>query len=127
MICLEKGRAQVQVAGDRAALDQRLALPGAAAGHVIAQRGVERARQGTLFAVGTEPHVDAIGHPQRGVVGQQADDVAAHPGKKLGVGDDLGAGGLAVFVVEEDQVDVGAVVELLAAELTQPQHDEPRG
>ena len=89
---LEKRLAQREVAGDRAALDQRLPLPGAAAGHVVAQRGVQRARQRPLFAVGTQPHVDAIRDPQRGVVGQQADDVAPHPGKELGVGHDLGAG-----------------------------------
>ena len=124
---LEKGLAQGEVAGDRAALDQRLPLPGAAAGHVIAQRGVERPRQHPLFAVGTQPHVDAISDPQRGVVGQQPDDVAPHPRKELGVRDDLGPGRLAVFVVEEYQIDVGAVVELLAAELSQPQHDEPGG
>ena len=110
---LEKGLAQGEVARDRTALDERLALPGPAAGHVVAQRGVQRPRQCPLFAVGPQPHVDAIGDPQRGVVGQQPDDVAPHPGKELGVGHDLGALGLAVFVVEEDQIDVGAVVELL--------------
>ena len=82
---LEKGLAQREVAGDRAALDQRLPLPGAAAGHVIAERRVERPRQRPLLAVGPQPHVDAIGDPQRRVVGQQADDVAAHAGKELGV------------------------------------------
>ncbi len=127
MIASRKVCAQGEVARDRAALDQRLPLPGPAAGHIVAQRGIERASQRPLFAVGAQPHVDAIGHPQRGVVGQQTDDVAAHPGKELGVRHDLGALGLAVFVVEEYQIDVGAVVELLAAELSQAQDDEPGG
>ena len=39
----------------------------------------------------------------------------------------LRAGRLALVVVEEDQVDVGAEVELLAAQLPQAQDDEPRG
>ena len=89
MIASRKVRPSVEVAGDRPALDQRLALPGAPAGDVIAQRGGERAGQRPLFSVGAQPHVDAIGHAQRGVVGQQPDDLAAHPGEELGVGDDL--------------------------------------
>ncbi len=63
--------------------------------------------------------------PSGRVIGQQADDLAADLGEQLGVGQDLGAIGLAVFVVEKDQVDVGAVVELLAAQLTQPEYDKP--
>ena len=113
MIASQKRPAQVEVAGDRPALDQRLALPGASSGHVIAERRAERAGQRTLLAVGPQPHVDAVGHAQRRVLGQQPDDLAAHPREELGVGDDLRAGRLPVLVVEEDQVDVRAVVELL--------------
>ena len=82
---LEKSLAQREIARDGAALDERLALPGPAAGHVVAERGIERLRQSPLFAVRTQPHVDAIGDPERGVVGQQADDVAPHAGKELAV------------------------------------------
>ncbi len=115
----------VEIAGDRPALDQRLPLPGSAARHIVAQRGVERAGQRPLLAVGAQPHVDAIGDSQRRVVGQQPDELAPHPGEELGVGDDLGPAVCAILVVQEDQIDVGAVVELLAAQLAQAQHDEP--
>ena len=61
------------------------------------------------------------------MVRQQPNDVASHPGKELGVRHDLGAGRLAILVVEENQIDVGAVVQLLPAQFSQPQNDKPRG
>ena len=124
---VEEGPAEVEVAGEGAALDQGLALPGPAGGLVVAQGRRQRAGQGPLVSLGPEPHVDAVGPAERGVVGEEPNDVAAHPGEELGVRDDARAGGLALDVIEEDQVDVGAVVQLLAAELPHRQHDEPRG
>ena len=123
---VEEVAAEVEVAGDRAALDQGLPLPGPAGRLVIAERRRQRAGQGPLVPLGPEPHVDPVGLPQGRVVGEQADEVAPHPGEELGVGDRPRAVGLPLVVVEEDQVDVRAVVELLAAELAQPEHHEPR-
>ncbi len=119
--------AQRQIAGHGPALEQRLAFPGPPSGHVIVDRRIERAGHRPLFPVRTEAHVDPVGHPQRGVLGQQADHLAPHPREKFGVGNDLGPGGLAVLIVEEDEVDVRAVVQLDAPELSQAQDDEPSG
>ncbi len=49
---LEKSLPQFEVARDRPALDQCLALPRPAAHHMIAQRRLQRPRQCPLFAVG---------------------------------------------------------------------------
>ena len=124
---LQERAAQVEVAGDRPALDQGLPLPGASTRHVVAQSGVQRACQCALFAVGPQPHVDPVGDAHRRVLGQQADDLGSHPPEELGIGDDPGTEGLTLLIVEEYEVDVGAVVELGAAELAQSQHDEPSG
>ena len=43
---------------------------------------------------------------------------------ELFVGDDVGAGGFAVGGVEEDEVDVGAVVEFFAAEFADGENGE---
>ena len=119
--------AEVEVARHGATLDQRLPLPGPPRGLVVPQRRRERPRERPLVPFGAEPHVDPVRQAEAGVVGQHPDDLAADLGEELGVGDDLGADGLAVGVVDEDQVDVGAIVQLLAAELAERQNDEPRG
>lgn len=61
------------------------------------------------------------------MVGEEPDDLAAESGEELGVGDRPRTGGLSFDVVKEDQVDVRAVVQLLAAVLAERQDDEPRG
>ncbi len=70
-----------------------------------------------MLALGAESHINAVGDTERGVVGEDPDHVAAHPREKLGVGDNAGAARLPFNVVEEDQVDVRAVVEFFATEL----------
>ena len=127
MIGLDKRASQAEIAGDRTALDQGLALPRSAPGLVVAQGRVERTGQRTLFAVGAKPHVNPVGNAPRGVFGEQPDDLGSHPCEELGVRDDSRPRGAAILVIEEDKIDVGAVVQLGAAELAQAQDDEPGG
>ena len=124
---LDKRASQAEVAGDRTALDQGLPLPGSTPGLVVAQGRVQRTGQRTLFAVGAKPHVNPVGNAPRGVFGEQPDDLGSHPCEELGVRDDSRPRGPAILVVEEDKIDVGAVVQLSAAELAQAQDDEPGG
>ena len=118
---------QRQIPGDRPALDERLALPRPSRILIISQSRCQRSRQRPLVPFRAEPHVDPIGHPQRRVVGQGADDLATEPGEVLGVRQRPGAGGHPFVIINENQVDVGAIVQLLAAELAQGQDHEPGG
>ena len=124
---LDKRASQAEIAGDRTALDQGLALPRSTPGLVVAQGRVQRTGQRTLFAVGAKPHVNPVGNAPRGVFGEQPDDFGSHPCEELGVRDDSRPRGAAILVIEEDKIDVGAVVQLSAAELAQAQDDEPGG
>ena len=63
--------------------------------------------------------------PSSVVLGQQADELAGQVLEELAVGDRPRAVGLALAVVEEDQVDVAGVVQFAAAELAHAQDDEP--
>jgi hypothetical protein len=118
--------AEVEVAGDRPGLDVGLPLPRAAAGVVVGQRVIDAHHERPLPAVGSQPHVDAVGKTQLGRFGDQANHFAGDP---LGVFGTVAvrravvAGGV---LVEHHQVDVAGVVELPAAEFPQGEHDESR-
>ena len=123
----EELAAEVQVAGHRQGLDVGLPLPGAAADVVIVQRRLQVGDRRPALSLGPQPQVHAVDAPQIGRLGQQADQLAGEVVEKLGVGDGPVAVGLAVEIIEEDQVDVAGVVQLAAAELAHAQDDEPRG
>ncbi len=123
----EEGPAEIEIARDGPTFDERLTFPRSTGRFIIAERRGERARQRALIALGSKPHVDPIGDAQRGVVGEQSDDFATHPREKFGVGDDARTGGLPFGVVQENQVDVRAVIQLVAAELAERQDDERGG
>ena len=76
--------------------------------------------------IGPQPQIDAVGHAQLGR-SRSAAGPPRGPGcsKNSTVADRPRAVGLAVAVVEEDQVDVAGVVQLAAAQLAHAQDDEP--
>ena len=121
---VQESFSEVKVAGDGSALDEGLPFPGASGGFVVAEGGGEGTGEGSLVAFRAEAHIDAIGHAEHSMVGEEADDFASHSGEEFGVGDGSRAKGLAFEVVEEDQIDVRAVVELLSAELAEGEDDE---
>ena len=126
---LEEALAQGEVAGRRADLDERLPLPGAAEGVVVGQGAGQRPGQRAAVALRPQAQVDAVGQAAVGVGRQQAHHLADDLGEELVVadaGDALAAGG-AVLLVDEHQVDVAAVVQLLAAELAEGEDDAGDG
>ena len=74
---------------------------------------------------GPQPQIDAIGDAQLGRLGEQPHHVAGQPVEELAIAPRPRAVGLAVRVVEKDQVDVARIIQLDAAELAHRQHDEP--
>ncbi len=81
-----------------------------------------------------KPQVDAVGEAVRRAGGEKVDHLLDDAGEEDGVGGrsgvvDLGfslAISLAIFLVKDDQIDVGAVVEFLSAELAEPEDDHSR-
>ncbi len=112
------------VAGAGAGLEHGVALPAATEGLVVELGGAQAVD-------------DGAGAPLRPQVEVDAEDDAVLGGARDGLGHQLGeagvvgevgggalAGGLAVDAVDEDQVDVGAEVELARAELAHGQRAE---
>jgi hypothetical protein len=106
---------QRPVSGHRAELDQRLTLPRARAGPVVLERRGQRPHERPPRALRPQPHVDAEREPVRGLPRQQPAEALRQLRVRLpprpGHLPVLGRG------VDEDQIDVGRVVELPAAEL----------
>jgi hypothetical protein len=113
----EESAAGGGVAGGDAGLDEHLELPVAAAGLVVSLGGIEGHDDFAVAAFGAEAEIDAVADAFGGVAAEEVGDEVGDLLRELFVGDGFGAGGVAIGGVEEDEVDVGAVVELFAAEL----------
>src|SRR3972149_4717026 len=115
------------VAGAEACLDQRLALPEEGALGIVGAVAVQRQDQGPAPALGAQAQVHAERVTFLGDALEGGDDLARQPPEVLAVreGAARAAGGLAVLRVHEDEVDIGGVVELLAAELAHADDGEP--
>ena len=111
-----------EVAGHRARLEQRLELPGLRPALVVAAMAGDRAHQQSRLALGTQRRVHRPDRALRGVVGADPHQVAGQLGG--GPGRPVvrrAVGGL----VDEDDVDVGDVVELVATALAHRDHRQP--
>ena len=113
-----------EVPGEGPGLEQRLALPGAAEGLVVGLEGAHTVDQGAAAALGAKRGV----HPEHEAVGGGLGEDPAHGLGEAGVALEGGAapGGLAVGVVDVEDVDVAGEVELEAPELPHGQDAEPR-
>ena len=98
-------------------LDPGVALPLAALGDEIVFQHVEAAHQRPGVAIGAQAHVDAEHLAMFGDLVQGLDQLLAEALEKFIVADHLLATGVAIFRVDEDEVDVGGHVELASAEL----------
>src|SRR6185436_9483762 len=83
-----------------------------------------RHRQGAALAVGSKPHVDAENEAFRRDLVQRADDAAAKPLEELPRRQCARSIRLAVFRIDEDEIDVRRYVELASAELAHADDDE---
>ena len=104
------GLPQVGVTGDRAGLEQGLALPGLGPSLPVSTVGGHRTHQWPVAALRAEPGVD----PETGA--GQVEDPAGLPSQ-----------GLRLPVADEEDVDVAGVVELAAAELAHADHGQVVG
>src|SRR5262249_39228720 len=120
----EQHLAELAVAAHRPRLQPHRALPRLAPRLVVRERRGQGDRDRPFRAARTEPEVDAEAEPvgrelterARGFLGETAEELReGAPGRLL-----------AVVLVDADEVDVRAVVELLAAELPHAEDAEVR-
>ena len=109
---VDERSAEREVAGGRARLDHRLALPRGGLALVVRERCRQRAHQHAAPPARPEREVDTEGDAVVGGVGQQREE-----GRTCAFVDALGG--------DEEEVDVARVVQLPAAELAQRDDRDP--
>ncbi|MGF6664398.1 hypothetical protein QF000_006066 [Paraburkholderia atlantica] len=110
--------------GYEPALDPRVTLPLAALHVEILFQHAEAAHQRARIAVRPQTHIDTKHVAVGGDLRERADQPLAEPREEL-LGRErraLAAGGLAVVLVDEDQIDIRRHVQLAAAELAHADH-----
>ena len=120
----EEALARRNVARRRSRTDERRALPRQRRAFVMRQRAFERDRQRAYLGRRAQPQVDAENIAVGGHLAQQADQFAGIALRGLG-GLVALAAGEAGGVVEQDRINVGAVVELARAVLAERERDQP--
>src|SRR5439155_23848511 len=113
--------------GRNAGLDQHLFFPIAGALGIVSLSAVLGDADFAQYAIGPQAEVHAIALPIGGVGGKQGDILIGDLLVKLFIGDARGTVGLAVAAVDEHQIDVGAIVQLLAAQFAERDHGEAAG
>ena len=114
-----------RVARDRARLDPGITFPFAALYDQVVLDHVQARHERARFAVWPQGHVDAEREPVFRHLGQRGDQLAAQAHEEFVVRQRFLAGagaGVAVFRVDEDEVDVGRDVQFAAAMLAHRQH-----
>jgi hypothetical protein len=112
--------------GHEPPLDPGIALPFAALHVKILFEHAETTHERSRIAVRPQPHVDAEHVAVGGHFGKSRDQPFAQPGKKVLSRNwrTLAAGGLAVFFINEDQVDIRGDVQLASTQLAHADHAE---
>ena len=116
---LEEGGAGLALSGGDARLDQHLLLPVAGALAVVKAGAFLGDGDLSQGSVGAEAQVDAIALALGGVAGEQGGVLVGHLLVEFLVGEHGGTVGLAIAAVDEHEVDIGAVVQLFAAQLAE--------
>src|SRR4029077_15597903 len=122
-----EARSQRRGAFDGTRLDERLALPQLRAAAVIGLERLERGPQRSLVAGGTQAGVDPVGDALAGRGLEHADRALRDAREELVRRDAIAPPARVTGVVDEDEVEIGVVVELRAAELAHGDDREPLG
>ena len=112
----------VRIRRNHAAFAPRIALPFAPLrNQVLLQRGFAQYQRARI-AVRPQPHIDAEHLPVSGDVVQQRNQFLPDFGEKLLIAPFAPAVGIARFGIDENQIDVGRHVQLIAARLAHRHH-----
>ena len=120
----EKFVGQLAAAGDAARFDQRQPFPGLAKPGVIIFHAVDRAGERSRRSLRAQPQIDPKKRARRIVGGEGLDYFRAELIEPLVIGQVRR--NLSLFAVDEDHVDIGAVVQLPAPEFSQAENRKRR-
>lgn len=123
---LQEIAAQILISGGVPGSDEGSALPRQGGGFVIADRRIGRQRERGDLRRRPQPQVDPKGVAVLGPLLQQLDDPLPEPKGRL-VGLLARAPRQRRRIVDEDQVEVGRIIELVAAQLPQGDRREAAG
>ena len=102
--------ADLRVAGDETGARERLVLPDPGFLEFVIAEGVDPTYQQSRRPVGPQPEIGFVKYTGRGCAGEQGVDALGEA--RIGF-----RSGRIVVIIEKDDVEIGAVAELLAAEL----------
>ena len=112
------------VAGDRPSLDQRRPFPILADAFIIGEGGGNRHRRRGRCGIGAKPQIGAKDVALLGALFENAPEIARQADEErldaIARRDPRTAG-----VVEKDQVDIARIIELVPAELSHAEDDQP--
>ncbi len=114
-----EGGADRGVAGDEPRAGERLMLPRPRLLALVAAEAGERRRHQALGAIGAQPEIDVVERAGGRHAGEPGDEAPREPQIAL-------LSRVVGVVVEEDEVEVGRVAQLLAAELAETDDRELR-
>ena len=120
----EKFVGQLAAAGDAARFDQRQPFPGLAKPGVIILHAVDRPRERSRRSLRAQPQINPKKRARRIVGRERLDYFRAELIEPFVVGQVRR--NLSLFAVDEDHVDVGAVIQLPAAQFSQAENRERR-
>ena len=120
LMLAQKFVSQLPAAGDAAGFDQREPLPGFAEAGIIVFHALERTSQRSGGAFRSETQIDAKERAGRVGGGEGLDNFRAELIEPL-VMSEIGRD-LSFLAVEKDDVDIGTVIQLPAAELAQAEN-----
>ena len=129
-ISLIKLVAQLERARDRSGFDQSRALPALAPGFIIEHRRAHRLHERSAGAHGTKPEIDAKNETVFSNLAHGVNNLFPDVAEKFSrIGFAFAPAGAFAFValVEKDDVDIGAEIELAAAKLSHTENDEAIG
>jgi hypothetical protein len=121
---LEEVAARGAFAGGDAGLEEHLEFPVAGAGAVVLFGGIEGDADLAEAAIGAEAEVDAVAKAFGGVGGEEVREAGGDFLEEFEIGDGVFAVGLAIALIEEEEVDVRAVVEFVGSEFTEGEDGE---
>src|SRR4051794_33634989 len=124
---IEETLAGGAVAGGDARFNEHLLLPISGALRVVGAGAVFGDADLAARAVGAEAKVDAVALAVGGVGGEERGGLVGDLLIELLVADGGGSVGIAVALVEEHEIDVGAVIQLAAAEFAEGDDGEAAG
>ncbi len=112
------------IAGDRARLDQGCAFPILPDAFVVGERRRDRYRERRGCRIGAKPEIGTEHIPITGAFLQNAHQIARQADKE-GLHAVARGHPQRVPVIQKDQIDIARIIELIAAEFSHAQHDQP--